>query len=418
MRLRPYWKRTSEIMLTRHQVASTSDVAGEGKYSSVLHRASLVCLFCFGANMLGVGHLFLLMAMMLSALRAPRQLGRIPLDLNLLMLLVFWLTYSLQESATAGKFLLNSLYLVAYMVGFLYVTGKADPYSQFRSVVLTLTAGTTLHGSLNAITNLRAFGWTPGERVLPDFWSQAPLTATLQATLFIPLVGFACYGLAMRQPHRAIVVMLTGSSLILAGAYNLATASRTIFVVMLLTLIACTLVPPGRRILRVMILAGLGVGVQRLYMLDVFSLRSLVEGSALMERVSNGEAPGFGEDPRFERWVFVIQNFWDHVGGGLHFRAEIGYVHNLWLDVYDAAGLPAFLSLVGFTFGGLVLLWRILVIDTIPVALKVLMVGLWVALLAQFMTEPILDGMPMLFAVFCVFSGAAAALAQEPGGVA
>lgn len=381
--------------------------------SNALYFASLVCLLGFGVNALGLHYLFLLMAMILLILRAPRQFGRMPVDLSLITLFLFSATYSLQMFTSPGQVLLNFLYPLAYMVGLVAVRAGGDPYSQFRRVILTVAAGTTLHGVLNAVTNVRSYGWIPGERVLPDYWTQAPLTATLQATLFIPLVGVAYYGLAMRQQYRSIVAILTGLGLLVAGAYNLVTASRTIFVVMLVTLVACTLVPPGRRMLRIVIFAGAAVAVQRLYLLDILGFRSFVESSALMGRLSSGEAAGLGEDPRFERWGYVIERFWDHMGGGLHFRTQIGYVHNMWLDAYDVAGFSALLALLGFTLGALLLLRRVLVLGRIPVELKVMLVGLWAAMLTQFMTEPILDGIPMLFAVFCVFCGAAAELVRD-----
>lgn len=375
-----------------------------------LYLASLGCLFGFGVNAFGLHYVFLIIAMMLLILAAPHQLVRMRIDNRLVTLLVFSATYSMQVSTSTGQIFLNFLYPVAYMVGTMAVRMGDDACAQFRRVVLSVAAGVTLHGVLNAVSNVQSYGWTPGERVLPDYWTQAPLTATLQATLFIPLVGVAFYGLAERQEQRSVVAVLTGLGLLVAGLYNLVTASRTIFVVMLVTLIACALVPRGRRMLRLTILAAVAAAFQRLYALDVLGLRTFVESSALMGRVSSGEAPGFGEDPRFERWGYVFDNFWDHVSGGRHFRSEIGYVHNLWLDAYDVGGLLPFVALVGFTLSALVLLWRMLVIRALPVGLKVLAVGVWTALLAQFMTEPILDGVPMLFAVFCIFCGAGAGL--------
>lgn len=375
--------------------------------------AALICLAGFGANAFGRYYLFLPIALALLIVNALRQLGGIQLDFSFVMLVLFAIAYSLPVLSSPGQDWLNLLYPVAYLVGLVAMKTGGDPNTQFRRIVLTVVAGVTLHGVLNAVTNVRSYGWVPVERALPDYWTQAPLTATLQATLFIPIVGIAYYGLAMRQQHRSIVAILTALALIIALAYNLVTASRTIFVVMLLTLVACTLVPPGRRLPRMAIFAGTAVAIGGLYWLDALGIRSLVESSALMGRYSSGEATGFGEDPRLERWGYVIHHFWDHMGGGLHFRSEIGYVHNLWLDAYDVAGILALLALSGFTFGALALLWRVLVLRRVPVELKVLVVGLWVALIAQFMTEPILDGMPMLFAVFCVFCGAAAGLVRD-----
>lgn len=402
------------IVTTRDHSVATQDVPKT--WSSNLYSIpAFVCLFGFSVNAAGIYYFFLALTMALLFLRAPHQVGAATVDFTSVTIFLFSIMYSLQVSSSPSQVLLNLLWPVAYLVGILAMKSGGDPTAQFRRIILTVVAGTTLHGVLNAVTNVRSYGWTPSERALPDYWTQAPLTATLQATFFIPLVGFAYYGVAMRQQHRPIVAIFTVVGLIIAGAYNLVTASRTIFAVMLVTFVACSLIPHGRRLLRMSIFAGIVVAIGALYLLDAFGLRSLVESSALMDRYHRGAAPSFGEDPRFERWVYVIDHFWDHMGGGLHFRSEIGYVHNLWLDAYDVAGLLPFLALLGFTCGALALLLRVLVLRGVPVESQVLVVGLWVALLAQFMTEPILDGMPMMFAIFCLFCGAAAGLVRDSG---
>lgn len=364
-----------------------------------------MCLLGFGANAFGLYYLFLFIALVLLILSSPRRIGNIPVASNFIMLVLFSTTYSVPISGSLRQSVLNFVFPVAYLVGLIAVRTGLERFVQFRRVILTVVAGTTLHGVLNAATNIWSYGWTSGARTLPDFWTQAPLTATLQATLFIPLVGVAYYALAMRQEHRLMVAVIAGSGLIVCVAYNLLMASRTIFLVGALTFFACTLVSPWRYS-RILQMTGIGLASIVLYRFDVFNVRTLMETSALMDRLSSGEAPGLGEDPRFERWAYVVEHFWDHTAGGLHFRAEIGYVHNLWLDAYDVAGFWALLTLLGFTIGALALLRRTLVLREVPVELKVLVVGLWVAFLAQFMTEPILDGMPTLFAVFCVFCGA------------
>ena len=56
------------------------------------------------------------------------------------------------------------------------------------------------------------------------------------------------------------------------------------------------------------------------------------------------------EDPRLERQLYVITNFFKHTKGGGFFFTEVGEVHNVWLDVYDYAGMLPFLMFVFFTF--------------------------------------------------------------------
>lgn len=366
--------------------------------------AVLMCLLAFSADAFGTNLVFLLIAFSLLIAGTLWRLGSIPLSTTVIMLTSFSVVYSMQTPFSLRESIFDFAYPIAYLVGLIAVQ-RAEPLAQFRRVVLVVVAGATLHGVLNAVTNISTYGWTMGVRTPPDFWTQEPLTATLQATLFIPLVGFAYYGLGMRQERRLVVALFTSLALFIAVAYNLWTASRTIYMVMLLAFLASMLVLP-RRLLRLLKWTAIVLPLVGLYRFDIFGVRTLVESSAFMDRVAAGDTSALSEDPRFERWGYVLDHFWENTAGGLNFRAEIGYAHNLWLDAYDVAGLFALLLLLGFTIGVLVLLVRTLVLRELPIDLKVLVAGLWVAFFAQFMTEPILDGMPTLFAAFCVLCGA------------
>jgi hypothetical protein len=394
-----------------------STVHGRGARRQRVVIAALVCTFAFSADVFGKGFWFLFVAGFLIVLGCLREIPRIPVHSELIMLALFAAAYSVATSGKLTDVLVALTFPVGYLVGLLVVQTAEARNVQLRSLILALVAGMTTHGVLNAVTNFLNFGWHPVERSLPDFWSGAVLSATVQGTLFIPLVGFAYYGLAIRQGNRMIPV-LTAACLLVAAVYNFITASRTIFVVGLITLGVCAvsslwLRPTRHRKSVMMVVLGGLLIVTTAYQLNLFQLRSMVDESPLISRLTAPDSSTLAEDARFTRWAYVLGHFWDHTTGGLYFRASIGYVHNLWLDAYDTAGLFALLMLGGFTIGAVALLWRVVRKGELLAELRVLLVGLWIAFLAQFMTEPILDSMPTLFVVFCVLVGGVSSLRSE-----
>jgi len=374
---------------------------------------ALACIVGFAANAFGLQSWLLLAALYFAALAQPHQITTAVARPQFLILLAFSILYWLASTESWAGIFPTFSYPVAYLVGFLLVAGPKDEGGRFTTVITAGVVGSTLHGVLNAATNYATFGWSLPGRVLPDFWTGAPLTATLQGALFIPLVGFAFYALTSRSGHRAIRAGLTLLALALAIGYNLATASRTLFVVGALTFGLCLLAALRTRPGQAVVLALSGGVAFLLYTRNVLLIRSAVEDSALSRRMSETDATTLGDDPRLARWGYIIDNFWDHTAGGQQSRAVNGYAHNLWLDAYDVAGLLPLILLLWFSAATLALLVKVIRSPLIESPLKFLVGGLWVALLAQFMTEPILDGVPYLFALFCLMVGAADGLIRS-----
>lgn len=391
----------------------TMDHEGDGS-SRAAYIAGLACLFAFSLGTHGANY-YLIAAAFVLLLYRQRDVGRIRIDFNLIMLIAFAGTYSL-SAQNMRQVAVAFLFPVGYLVGLLVVWVGPGTNPRFRGLVLTLVAGMTLHGVLNAITNMQIYGLQPDGRALPDYWSGAVLTSTLQATFFVPLVGFSFYGLFLRQSHRLVVASLTSLSLAIAISYNFATASRSIFVAGAIVLSVCCLVflwvqPRERLVFDLAVVLGSTLCVI-LYWRNSSTLQSMWDRSALTSRLADQETTSLGDDPRFDRWRYVVDNFWDYPFGGLNFRAQIGYIHNLWLDAYDTAGILSLLALLGFTFGSILICWRVVRLATVPPEIRVLVVGLWTALFAQFMTEPVLDGVPGLFTFLCVLSGGASGLGR------
>jgi hypothetical protein len=105
---------------------------------------------------------------------------------------------------------------------------------------------------------------------------------------------------------------------------------------------------------------------------------------------------------RLDRWIGSISSlFTDPFGWPM---ARYGYAHNLWLDVARVGGFLPFLILVVFSFF-LTIFFLKNVYHKTSSFLRDYFIVYFVAILAVFMVEPILDGMYLFFLVHCFVGG-------------
>lgn len=78
----------------------------------------------------------------------------------------------------------------------------------------------------------------------------------------------------------------------------------------------------------------------------------LVFGQNIINRLSSTylferfSGVGIGSTSRWDKVAYYLSHFLENLSGGNHMRQVIGYAHNLWLDVYDTAGLIPFIALL------------------------------------------------------------------------
>lgn len=84
------------------------------------------------------------------------------------------------------------------------------------------------------------------------------------------------------------------------------------------------------------------------YDVNLLNIKSALAQLPVFRRIQTLDAIGY-EDPRLERQIYVLQHFFDYMHGGGHYNALVGEVHNVWLDVYDYAGLLPFMAFIVFS---------------------------------------------------------------------
>lgn len=127
---------------------------------------------------------------------------------------------------------------------------------------------------------------------------------------------------------------------------------------------------------------------------NIFGIQDFASNIPVIQRINHLNLHGY-EDPRIERQIYIITHFFDHTSGGGYFNNLIGECHNVWLDVYDYAGLIPFVLFV------------ILSVDVIWSALKLLkanrckeIIVLVASMFVAFLFEPVIRSVPNLFILY------------------
>lgn len=296
----------------------------------------------------------------------------------------------------------------------LWIMGYNLPHSRnmqsILRVISVLAFGMAVHGLANYIYNL-SIGVVFSTGVTYDFWSKAQSGATGQAlnfTLFLSLLPW----LVMMQPGKW-KRMFFALMFLCATMYGIQLGSRT-YVIMcglvgIVTLVSLIQKKQRKAVLVILFaLLALGAVFGVMYLRNVGGLRDLFESSYLayrMERNTDLFASMLNND-RIRLKKVYLQNLFNYPWGGNHLlKIYENYAHELWLDIFDDAGL---LPLVAVAFYSLTALRRLNKVRKhvcLTVEERVTILCYTVVIFAQFFVEPIWQGVPILLCCFVLIDG-------------
>lgn len=331
--------------------------------------------------------------------------------LSLVVLGTFIFVLSPDSTSSISSVLKPFIYVFCYIMGASLMKNREDSinemdsYKGFYWLIGALAIGALGHYFLNWVSNIGVEDIT---RNTVDFWTKQTLGATGQSAL-------ACMGLAL-----AIACLFCDSgkkakvgawiAIIVVLAYNFILAGRTLLVMMLSLILVAFLY---RRKMentgkfRQLLLVALAIAfVIALVRFDFLGIGTYWESTPLHDRFFADEGSiDISEDGRIERKLFYLQHMFEYPFGGAHLSKEIGYAHDVFLDTYDHFGLFALFAIVVFMIHTVVHLVRCIKDNTLPFALRQIVLCVYVAMYIEFMIEPILFGTPWLFASFCLIDG-------------
>jgi hypothetical protein len=106
---------------------------------------------------------------------------------------------------------------------------------------------------------------------------------------------------------------------------------------------------------------------------------------------------------RTELWSTSIGNITKNPFGWE--KTAVTYAHNLWLDVARIAGIIPFIFICLFTVSCIYLIKKTLKISPTNHYFNTTILVFFAGFMAVFFVEPIIEGLYMLFLIFCFFIG-------------
>lgn len=318
--------------------------------------------------------------------------------------LIYYLTLFVQSRATLSLFYIIRSFLgasFAYIIGMKVCKGEE---SKLTVLIEIIAVSSFLHGFLNIATTTTL---SAASRYVHNVWTGGITTATLQGTYFTCAIAVASLWIfGINFPKK-----MFGFLIIIATIWNsMMTASRTaIFMVVILFVVSYFLMEYRRKekkafigiVIRTVIgLAAVTLLIYEAYSLNLFGIQTRVNGSYLGLRIA-----GISKEmsaPRNELWSMGISNMLAHPFG----YAKDNYAHNLWIDFGLNGGVVPFVLLVSFSIASFITCGRFVKYGKISDSTKSLVILNYIAFNANFMLEPILDGVPFMFFMYCMICGA------------
>lgn len=334
------------------------------------------------------------------------------LDVKLSKSLAVLLAYAVADMVgimIGGSVLLATLMRPFYFILF-FVLGKTISKDGNRKIclymILAMAFGAAAHGIANFIMNYMEYGMSPHFRNLPDIWTGEALAATGQGALFAPFAGVLFYGIFCTR--KLLSKMIFVAVLVCLCLYNMMTASRTVFVLLAISLVVCLYIymSQKRGDARVVIwLLGIIIVGAVVYMFNLFGIKEFIEDTALTKRIDSMEGSFFDSSRTDKMWHYITHMYQSPFGGRFIKEEYHFYAHNLFLDLYDEAGFLGLFFMLWFCIIILKKMWQFIKFKWVDMPFKIITIGMMLSIFLQMMAEPVLEGMPWMFAMFCVLSG-------------
>lgn len=278
---------------------------------------------------------------------------------------------------------------------------------QLRIILICLAWGSFSHYVLNMIHN-----WNSDTRNTVDFWTQTILSATGQAALACPMIGVASAVVFTTKKNWIKTLYIAVLAVIVY--YNLVLAGRTIFVLMAVGLLIGffsnfrSMKRATKKLKFVIGVAVVVVVMSWTIRANAFNIQAVFAESNFFSRFLENNVEGsILEDSRMEYKLEFLKRMMDHPWGGQHILNEIGhYAHDVFLDTYDEAGVFALLAVILILADVLKKMVKICKSGQVSYETKSLLLCFVCVVFLEFIVEPILEGVPWLFACLCIFYGA------------
>lgn len=324
----------------------------------------------------------------------------------LLLFALFWIFFAQLVAGSILDLIKPFVYALCYLMGMSFLSKNKmkskHKFGHFYVFISVISAGPFIHYLLNWIKNGNA-----SERNTIDVWTNSVMSATGQASLACLPLALAIACLLCKSPKQLKFISVAVIVLILG--YNLVLSSRTLI---LLTLIIFSVgllyllkESKGKKARILLIAIAVIVLLFLVYETNLFGIKDFIHSSALYDRFFGSNSMDLDEDGRADRRKFYLKNLFLYPFGGANMRDEVGFAHDIFLDTYDEAGIFSATALAVYVAMTVIRLVKCVTNRSLPSEFRQIVLCVYMVLYMEFMIEPILQGMPWLFASFCFIDG-------------
>lgn len=321
---------------------------------------------------------------------------------------VFCIIFSDSVSLSIKGLVIQFIFLMCYIVGYNFVEKHDSIEIQERKlgiVLKILMLGNVIHFLLNLFINLNSIT----TRNTIDFWTGQVMSATGQSVLACLAIAIGCAVIFSDCKYKT--KFMSCSILVFVIFYNFILAGRAIFAMLIIVFILAymnyLILGKNKKIRK---LAGVILFCSILiiaYEQNFMNLKSMIEQSNFYNRFWNSyTTENILEDGRLSLKAEYIKQFLEHPWGGNYSKNDIGfYAHDLLLDIYDDAGILAFVVMTGYVMSTMMNLFRTMKSKHLNFFTKQVVLCVYIAIYIEFFLEPIIAGVPWLLAEFCLIDG-------------
>ncbi|MBO5873371.1 MAG: hypothetical protein J6Q56_04110 [Clostridia bacterium] len=336
--------------------------------------------------------------------------GIIPVLSLSLSLLAFW-DNALHGPSNIVRWLALPL---VYIIGYGLVIPKEEGFNSIaiaekraKTILLVMSLGFFVHFALNWLININNHD---SNRNTIDIWTGVSRAATGQAVLACMMIGI--FVAMIFSTTGTLKKLLAIVGLCITAVYNFQLGTRSIFVMILVAAFCALVYMFGSRQgdvkrLRTLIFSAILIFILViLYQNDAWGVKTSFEDSNFYNRFFSGNDNDITDDSRFDITLKYMSYMPKYLFGGNKISKIVAaYPHNVFLDIYDVAGLFAFISVVVIAINALTKLLKVLKLKEIQYETRQMLLCVYVLMLLQLFAEPIFTGAPILLVAFVMLYG-------------
>lgn len=323
-------------------------------------------------------------------------------DRSFLLVWLFGLSYAVINVLNTASIGYGTVIIFVVNYPFLYLIGKylakRNSEEGMIYILYLLVFSLALISILSVLKSVQENGFVTIERNLSLIGlnnKEGYIAATGISTRLMLLTSFLAF-LLTPFPKRGKLLFLLGGALALYCALRV--QSRTTVVCLgfvLLVSIFFNWKFMGRKELGILLFGLFLMGTGLYYVLENYS-----DQLGIIDRFQSDEVETGGG--RMELLLDIVANLGKYPLGGM---GNDRYAHNLWIDCARVTGFIPLALLIFITGKYIQNLGTVLKAKKINFYLRFTLVILSCSLLIAFFSEPVLEGIPMVFAFFCLLFG-------------